>query len=113
MRKDGNGIGSNKVEIQTPIEFMVRAAVPVVTLASKIIVRLSGDVTDRSEAAGLPRTQFGTKSMMAKWLQGNLRAQWAARTMGNIQAKPLFNGNLELGRVEMETKTVTDSHDAA
>eukprot|EP00731_Ephydatia_muelleri_P036318 Em0234g9a len=90
MRKDGNGIGSNKVEIQTPIEF------------SRKLLACPG-----------PSLEPKGNSMMAKWLQGNLRAQWAARTMGNVQAKPLFNGNLELGRVEMETKTVTDSHDAA
>ena len=32
-----------------------------VTLDFKRIVRLSGDVTDRSKAAGLPKTQLGTK----------------------------------------------------
>ena len=31
------------------------------TLTSNIIVRLSGNVTDRLKAAGLPRTQFRTK----------------------------------------------------
>eukprot|EP00731_Ephydatia_muelleri_P021004 Em0013g731a len=56
---------------------VVRAAAPVVTLASKMIVGLSEDVTDRSKAAGLPRTQLEPKgnSMMAKWVQGNLKAQ--------------------------------------
>ena len=34
--------------------FNVSAATPVVTLASKRVVGLSGDVTDRSKAAGLP-----------------------------------------------------------
>ena len=40
---------------------VVSAATPVVTLASKRVVGLSGDVTDRSKAAALPKTQFGTK----------------------------------------------------
>ena len=34
--------------------FNVSAATPVVTLASKRVVGLSRDVTDRSKAAGLP-----------------------------------------------------------
>ena len=48
---------------------VVRAAAPVVTLASKIIVGLSGDVTDRLKAADLHRTQFGTKlGGKAQWV---------------------------------------------
>eukprot|EP00731_Ephydatia_muelleri_P032488 Em0024g32a len=75
MRKDGNGISSHQVKIQTPIEFMVRAAAPVVTLASKIIVGLSGDVTDRLKAADLHRTQFGTKlGGKAQWVTGVSRS---------------------------------------
>ena len=136
---------------------VIHAATPVVTLTSNRIVGLSGDVTDRSKAAGLPKAQFGTKevsrtsvavtggdiathfhldtqnelanrtlkeyhvvccgekphqhpfagnSMMAKWVQSNLRAQWAASTKRNLQAKPPLNGNLKLGRVEMETETL-------
>ena len=40
---------------------VVSAATPVVTLTSKRVVGLSGDVTDSSKAAGMPKTQFGTK----------------------------------------------------
>ena len=48
---------------------VVSAATPVVTLASKRVVGLSGDVTDRSKAAGLPTTQFGTKRSAGRvWL---------------------------------------------
>eukprot|EP00731_Ephydatia_muelleri_P011467 Em0006g361a len=84
------------------------AATPVVTFASKRIVGLSGDVTKRSKAAGLLKTQFGAKrnSMMAKRIKSNLRAQGAARTIGNLKAKPPLHGNLKLGRVEMETETL-------
>ena len=40
---------------------VIHAATPVVTLASKRIVRLSRDMTEWSKDAGLPKTQFGTK----------------------------------------------------
>ena len=42
---------------------VVHAATPVATLASKRIVGISGDAIDMSKAAGLPKTQFGTKEV--------------------------------------------------
>ena len=48
---------------------VVCAATPVVTLASKRVVGLSGNVADKSEAAGLPKTQFGTERSAGEvWL---------------------------------------------
>ena len=48
---------------------VVCAATPVVTLASKRVVGLSGNVADKSEAAGLPMTPFGTERSAGEvWL---------------------------------------------
>eukprot|EP00731_Ephydatia_muelleri_P032560 Em0024g104a len=66
-----------------------------------------------------PRLKLDPKGngMMAKWLQGNLRAQWAARTMVNVQAKTTIKWQPGIGKGrdgdQGHSEGVTDSHDAA
>ncbi|KAL5510158.1 hypothetical protein EMCRGX_G005652 [Ephydatia muelleri] len=49
-----------------------RAAEPAVTLASSRALDCSVDVTDKSKAAGLPRSQLGTRTSAGRILPHNL-----------------------------------------
>ena len=64
---------------------------------------LRKDITQFGVAENHITTPFAGNSMMAKWIQGNLRAQWAARTIGKVQAKPALDSNLKLERVKMKS----------